>query len=860
MTLPGGTLLGPYEIVAPIGSGGMGSVYRARDTRLGRDVAIKVMTAASSDDPERIRRFQQEATATGLLNHPNLLAIYDVGTFEGSPYLVSELLEGANLRERLDGSALPVRKALDYAQQITRGLAAAHDKGVVHRDLKPENLFITRDGRVKILDFGLAKLNVAQPGSVNRDAATITVASDNTGPGVVLGTVGYMSPEQVRGQVADHRADLFAFGAILYEMVSGRRAFRRDSAIETMNAILKEDPPELLVTGSSMPPDLDRVMRRCLEKSPDERFQSASDLAFALEGLSGLSESSTSTRIPASRRRMRWLLPALGLAGCLALVGAGAYWAGRWVEAIPPVYSRQSFRQGFIVSARFAPAGESMLFSAAWGGRPIEIFSTRSETPESRALGVADAGLFAVSSTGDLALALRQHLVKPFVHGGTLATMSLGGGAPREICEDIQWADWSSDGKSLAVVRDVAGRNCLEFPLGTVLYRSSGWISDPRVSPDRDQIAFLDHQAEGDWHGSIVLTDFTGKSRTLYTTTGSIFGLAWSAKGDEVWFTASEASGGKALFASDLAGHARLVLRVPGSLRLFDVARTGHVLLSRDNNSSGLAYHAKDQETASDLSWLDSSLACDLSADGKMVLITERGEGGGLHYSVYLRKTDGSTAVRLGEGYGLALSPDGKWALALQHMPTPHFVLFPTGSGEQKQIGTGKLILTPFARWFPDGSRILYVGNDAGHGAQVFVQNVAGGAPRPITPAGTWGGSAISPDGKQIATVGPDRRITIYPSEGGVGRPVPGTSAGDWPIQWSADGAFLYAYRMGELPGHLSRIAVESGKKEPLHPLMPSDPAGIVAIGPVQITADGNSYVYTYHRVLSELYLVTGLK
>jgi len=283
MAIAAGTRLGPYEILSPLGAGGMGEVYRARDSRLGRDVAVKVLPSSFSDDEQRLQRFEQEACAVGALNHPNILAIHDVGKHNGSPYVVSELLEGETLRGRIGGAALPVRKAIDYALQIARGLAAAHEKGIVHRDLKPENIFITRDGRVKILDFGLAKLTEPAEGQSKTDVPTRRIDTD---PGTVMGTVGYMSPEQVCGRPVDHRADIFSFGAILYEMLTGKRAFHGESAAETMSAILREDPPDLSESNKNVAPALEHVVRHCLEKNPEERFHSASDLAFAIKALS----------------------------------------------------------------------------------------------------------------------------------------------------------------------------------------------------------------------------------------------------------------------------------------------------------------------------------------------------------------------------------------------------------------------------------------------------------------------------------------------------------------------------------------------------------------------------------------------
>ena len=310
MSLAAGTRLGPYEILAPIGAGGMGEVYRARDTRLGRDVAVKVLPSSYSDNKERLQRFEQEACAASALNHPNILIVHDIGTHDGAPYVVSELLEGETLRKRVSAGAMMQRRAIDYALQIVHGLAAAHEKGIVHRDLKPDNIFITKDGRVKILDFGIAKLTQADGSQSQTDIPTRRV---NTDPGVVIGTVGYMSPEQVRGRAIDHRADIFSFGAILYEMLSGRRAFHGESAADTMSAILKEDPPDLSDTNRNISPALERLLNHCLEKNPDERFHSARDLGFALEALSGpasISSQTVTVPIPTrwSRHRERIVL------------------------------------------------------------------------------------------------------------------------------------------------------------------------------------------------------------------------------------------------------------------------------------------------------------------------------------------------------------------------------------------------------------------------------------------------------------------------------------------------------------------------------------------------------------------------
>ncbi|MGA7473257.1 MAG: serine/threonine-protein kinase, partial [Candidatus Sulfotelmatobacter sp.] len=332
MNLTSGTKLGPYEIVSLLGAGGMGEVYRARDSRLKRDVAVKVLPQGLSLDADRLRRFEQEALATAALNHPNILAVFDIGTHEGSPYVVSELLEGETLRERLRSGAIAVRKTLDYALQIAHGLAAAHEKGIIHRDLKPENLFLTKDGRVKILDFGLAKLTQTEPG-VHSSLPTMTHATE---AGLVMGTAGYMSPEQVRGIAVDARSDIFSFGAILYEMISGKRAFHRETAADTMSAILKEDPADLSETNRNVSPALERIVQHCLEKNPEQRFHSASDIAFDLEHLTGVSGTSTRvTAVASAPPRSRLLLPITG-AAAIALVMLAIGWRlGRGSGAAP---------------------------------------------------------------------------------------------------------------------------------------------------------------------------------------------------------------------------------------------------------------------------------------------------------------------------------------------------------------------------------------------------------------------------------------------------------------------------------------------------------------------------------------------
>jgi len=859
MTLAVGTKIGPYEILSLLGAGGMGEVYRARDTRLNRDVAIKILPASFSGDSDRLRRFEAEARAVAALSHPNILAIFDIGSYENCPYLVSELLEGQSLRERISSGVLPPRKAVDCALQVAHGLAAAHEKGIVHRDLKPENLFVTKDGRVKVLDFGLAKLTRPETDEASGTHTSAGADGIMTSPGVILGTVGYISPEQVRGLAADPRSDIFTLGAILYEMLSGKRAFKRDSAGETMAAILKEDPPDLTRLDRKISPGSERVVRHCLEKNPEERFQSARDLAFDLESLSDLSGPTLTPDYAAPQKRHPILRGLSGVLAALLLLSAGFFW-GRRENPTPPLYHQLTFRRGTIRMARFAPDGQTVVYSAAWEGNPVEVFAARPESPESRLMGLTRTEILGISAKGDMAVCLEPHLTDPHTRVGTLARLPLAGGAPREILEQVQWAEWSPDGTSLAVVRDVGGRNRLEFPIGKVIYESGGWISHPRISPKGNQIGFLDHPQPGDDAGLVAVANLDGRMRSLSNRQVSTQGLAWSPAGDEIWFTATRQGSARAVYAISLSGKERLVARMPGTLTMQDIFKDGRVLLTRDNWRRELKGIAPGETKERDLSWLDYSYPADLSRDGGTLLFDEEGEGGGWTYAVYLRKTDGSPAIRLGPGQAMSLSPDGKWVISLPSGSPAQFVLLPTKAGESRTL-TSDHINHIWARWFPDGRRFLFAGNEPNRGVRLFVQDSPNGKAQPISPEGVGVFSnALSPDGNVVAAIGADQKGYLYPVAGGETKRIPGLEPGEEPIGWGSDNRSLFVYRPGELPARIHRLDLSKGERTSWKELMPSDPAGVNHIGPIVLSSDGTAYVYGYHRTLSDLYLVEGLK
>jgi Tol biopolymer transport system component len=854
-----GSRLGPYEILAPIGAGGMGEVYRARDERLKRDVAVKVLPASYSQDADRLRRFEQEAQAAGALNHPNITAVYDLGSHGGAPYIVTELLEGETLRARMSGGAIAVRKATDYAIQVAKGLAAAHEKGIVHRDLKPENLFLTNDGRVKILDFGLAKLT--QNENEGAQQTNLPTAPAATEPGVVMGTIGYMSPEQVKGKPADQRSDIFSFGAILYEMLSGARAFHRDSAAETMSAILREEPPDLSATNKSVQPGLERIVRHCLEKNPEERFYSTRDVAFDLEALSGLSSSGAVTAAAGPSAMRRGVPAIVALLGLVVAAAAGYWLHARKAPAAPPSFHQLTFRRGDISSGRFGSDGKSVIYSAAWDGGPTEIFLGRSDGPDSRPFGLKNADVLAVSPSGEVAVSLNARAAGAFTRAGTLARVAAtGSGAPREILENVEYADFPPDGKDIAIVRVVSSKCRLEYPIGKVVYETRGWIGEPRFSPRGDRIAFVDHPTVNDDGGAVAIVDLAGKKTTVTPLYASMVGLAWSPDGSEIWFTAADVGGNRSLQAATPAGRLRVLFRGTGALTVADVSRDGRLLLAHSLNRIGLVALAPGDRSERDLSWFDWSLMADLSQDGRTVVFSESGEGGGPGYSAFLRATDGSPAVRLGEGSAGSISPDGKRVLCIVHPTTDQQIaIYPTGPGEAKVLSFPNLHARR-AEWLPDGRHFLMAALETGHGGRVYLVDSEGGNPRPLTAEGV-GGAFRGYDGKHFFGRDADRQYKLFPvEEGGGTLPVAGIEPADAIVGRSDRAGFVYVRRGADLPARIVLVDIATGREEKWKDLAPADMTGIIGVYGIRITPDGRGYAISYARVLSDLYVVDGVK
>ena len=863
MALAPGTKLGPYELVALIGAGGMGEVYRARDERLGREVAVKILPKSFAADPDRLRRFEQEARAVAALNHPNILGVHDIGQYDGAPFMVSELLEGESLREVLTRGPLSHRKAIDYAIQIAHGLAAAHGKGIAHRDLKPDNIFITREGRVKILDFGLAK-TVEEPALPGHDRGQATMTSDipATGVGTVVGTAGYMSPEQVRGAPVDCRTDIFSFGAVLYEMLTGDRAFRRDTTAETMTAILHDDPPEVPPSGKPIAPALDRIVRHCLEKAPEQRFQSARDMAFDLESITSLTASGGLAALKVKERKTTrlYLTAACALVALAAL--AGWLLSSGLRPAASAHFHQLTYRRGAPGTARYTPDGKNVIYSATWEGAEPELYIVPSDGVAGHPVGIKNARLLAVSRRGELAVALAPAEIANFLAPGNLARTT-GDSAPKPEIENVQAADFTPDGSALAIVRYVpAELTCqLEYPIGHVLFREK-LIDDLRFSPNGKYLAFNAHTNASDDRGTVMILRATGEKVATSPLYESSQGLAWNVSGDEVWSTSPLESG--EVHALSISGKVREPLAMPGRLHLRDIGPNGQLLVGQGIARRGMVISSGDGETQRDLSWLDFSYLRDISADGKMILFEEEGNET-TNYTVYVRDIDGSPAVPIGDGYGAALSPDKKWALAIKLTEPDHEVwLLPVGPGEPRRLNPPSLAPVGLASFLSDGKRIIYTAHEAGRFARMWLQDVNGGAPRPISPEGV-AGRFPSPDDKWVLV---GRRDPVsgafHPGllsiDDGKTVDIAGLHATDIPLGWTSDGQLYVATRDNRRTAlRVEKLDPHTGARTPWRDLATAPIGGILPDPPI-ITPDGGTYGFDYRVRLSDLYTVTGVR
>ena len=857
MTLSAGTRLDSYEIVRPIGAGGMGEVYLARDTKLSREVAVKVLPEALAGQAERLSRFEKEARTASALNHPNIVTIYEIGHVDGTSFIAMELVDGKTLRELVAAGPIPIKKLLPLAAQMADGLARAHAAGIVHRDLKPENVMVTRDGFIKILDFGLAKL--VRKGFEASNGAEHPTVSRGTEAGTILGTVGYMSPEQASGVPADFRSDQFSFGSILYEMILGGRAFERSTPAQTLSAIIESEPDPLATVAPRTPTPLVWIVERCLSKDPEERYASTTDLARDLGALRDRVSGISSPGIePPAARKLRPSGPvlvavAIAVAGMLAAV-AGA----RRSVYQPPTFQQLTFRRGRVLRTRYTPDGASIIYGATWEGGPREIFTSRLDGTESRPFGLKNADVLAVSSKGELAVLLKRNAGG----GGTLAVMPLAGGATRELLENVVAADWSPDGTQLAVAIRENRETRIEYPIGRLLYKTKGRFNySMRVSGSGKLIAFVESppstQPFAPDQFNLRVVDATGKATTLVHAQAprQLGGCLWRGGDREVLFASQGTVNGHTsdIDVVDLNGRVRTLYRGTGDFLLQDSFADGRLLVSQQKFTVDLMFGSSTESSEANLGWLNSSWLDDISEDGGTVLFHDETE-------VYLRRTDGSPAVRLlpqvrnGKS---SLSPDGKWVLSASESEH-ELQLTPTGPGQGKKISIGELVLEDFG-FMPDGRAILFTATEKDGRKRLYIIDETSRAPRAISDTGRPDDWVVSPDGKDIALNDTAGGLRIYRVDGGTSRPVDGLVQGDHLLAWSEDGRSLLVTR-GGIPLRVERFDLAAGRREVWKTLAPPESAGVFYVGPVLVTRNGRFWAYSVNRTtLSELWQMTGL-
>ncbi|HEU4725896.1 MAG TPA: protein kinase [Candidatus Eisenbacteria bacterium] len=832
MSLTPGTKLGPYEISGLLGAGGMGEVYRARDTRLGRDVAVKVLPRGMASDPERQQRFEAEARAAGSLNHPNIVTLHDVGVADGIPYLVTEVLEGESLRAVIQRGPVAPGAALDLIVQLASGLSVAHLKGIVHRDLKPENLFVLNDGRLKILDFGIAKLT--RTDATLSEAETTPVFASLTAAGTIMGTVSYMAPEQLRDRPVDQRADLFAVGAIFHELLTGKQPFTGETAADRVSAILMADTPPLPAEAEREIPGIGAVVARLLAKRPEGRIDTAADLAFTLSLLKG-------KHAPPSPE------------------GSAAVRGGSAITNLE--YRQLTFRGGEIGNARFAPDGQTVIYDAAWGGAPNEIYMTRLESPESSPLGIGHANVQALSCTTEVAAILRPRDIGGFIWIGTLARFPLVGGRPRELVDSVYSADWSPDGRNLSAIRIVDGVCRIESPLGTVVHSSRGWMSHLRYSPDGATLAFLEHPGIGNNAGNVSILRPGEPPKRLTKHYEMVWRLAWRPDGKEIWFGAQESEQATIGMAGvTLDGATRRVFTAPGWAAIEDIAKNGDVMISMTRPQMRLETGTRDGgiHAIRDLSTLDWSLLRDISDDGSTVIFDETGLGAAGVAGVYIRSTDGAPAVRLADGGCSSLSPDGKFVLAGRGPDSGTMMIVPTGAGPTRRINLPDYAIG-FAAFIPGADALALLARKGDSARSIFHLDLATETVRPVGESFNLAGYfVISPDGRRVAVRDGDR-IRVTELESGTSRLVPNIPPGILPAGWTEDSKGLYLWSRSQVPSRVLRADVETGENEHWMEVWPAVRSGVAGFNSMRLTPDGSRYACSYVMIDSTLFLARGL-
>lgn len=782
--------LGPYRLDAKIGAGGMGEVYRAWDERLQRTVAVKVVS----------ERVETEARAAAAIAHPNVVTVFDTGVHDGVAYVVCELIDGETLKSRIERD-VPRALALALVIQLCRGVAAAHAVGVVHRDLKPSNLLVTDDGTLKILDFGLAQLA----------GDTVSVA---------VGTAGYSAPEQVRAEPADARSDVFAIGAIAYELLARRPAFPGATYADRVAAVLRAPPPPLDDPAGA-------AITRSLDPDPRKRFQSAADLAWVLERLDA-------PRPPAPSRRAF----VLGLAA----TGAGGVALGRLLRSPPsaqrvPAFQQLTFRQGRVGRARFTQDGGTLVYSAAFEDHPLAVFAIRLDGGGARALQLPPAQILAVSARGQLALSLDHRYIDGFHQRGELALAPLEGGEPRRLGIAVQDADFTPDGE-LALVRPIRGAFRLELPADRVLLEA-GWISHVRVSPDGASLACCIHATPSDDRGDLVVVPRTGgAARTIAQGWTSIDGIAWAD--DALWISASREGGNNSVRAIALDGHELEHVPSIGRVRVHDRARDGALAVTQVTGRLPMLVKPPSASTATDLGLADVSLVGAIARDGSHVAFLELGDVDTAS-GVYVRPTRGGPAVRLGDGQPLDLD-HARGVLALRGGT---LVAYPLGAGPPREISAPRMTVRT-ARWC-GRDRVVIAGSLDGRTSRLW--RIDAGQPTPLTAEGVAPPFSVDRDGSVLAFVD-DGRLRVIDIERAAARDIAGTYTDEVACACTRDAVFV---RTLPLPIRVRRIDLATGATTPVLEVMPPS-VGLRSVAAFALADTGEAFAYSYGQELSRLF------
>ena len=838
-----------YRLERELGAGGMATVNLAEDVRHHRKVAIKVLHPELSAvlGPER---FLKEIELTANLQHPHILPLFDSGSEDGRLWYAMPFIDGETLRARLEREQqLPIGDALRIAAESADALDYAHRRGVVHRDIKPENILL-HDGHALVADFGIA-LAVEQAGGARM-----------TQTGLSLGTPAYMAPEQAMGERSvDARADIYALGAVTYEMLAGEPPFTGPNAQAILAQVITAEPRSLTIQRKSIPASVDAAVRTALEKLPADRFASAKEFADALARVGDPARAPGGDSAERRRGLPVWALAAGGALLVAASVAAFQFGAHRRVASSPVVFQQVTFADQAIANARFASDGRTIVFDAMRQSSTPAIYVIRPDYPEARPLGLDDAHLLAVSSKNELAVLTGARFLAHRLFIGTLARMPLEGGTPREMLDSVREADWSPDGSSLAIIHVVAGHDRLEYPVGTVLFETPGYLSDLRVSPDGERVAFFDHSTRFpyDDRGGVDVVDRARHRSVLAKGFAGEEGLAWSADGNSVLFSA-DAGPGLQIREVDLDGRARVALPTPGTMLMQDVSRAGRWLAIRDDRGFQVHVHSPGRADDLDLSWLDESVTSTISHDGRLLGLTDASTFASADYASIVRNTDGSPAVKLGDGWVSDFTPDGRWVVTVVPSTPPQLRLYPVGAGETRRLDFGAFAALSDAHvWGPEADSTLACGTMSGHVPRCYLRTTSAAAWRPVSDDGA-DHAFVSPDGHLVLTTSPDGSNRLYDLRTGSGHPVHGLRAADQVLRWSPDGKSLWVRETDSLPVVIDRVDIATPLRARLATFVPQSGQGLRRSADIGLADDPRVYSYGSVVQRSQLFVIDGAR